>query len=136
MTLKRLRAFLDTERFDVVAISGVPEASVLLDEDKFDVIVIDGLLEEAASACRYLYNLACAPIALLFRSTEDNWQKLYSLDVDAYLPQESTRNELVGRLLALTRRRSNLHHTDGVDVHTPALWESDTGEESGSVRCT
>jgi DNA-binding response OmpR family regulator len=103
-TIKRLYASMDNDGIDLVGISGVSEAFARLEQENFDVILIDSLIEEVGVACRYICKLACAPIALLFREREANWQKLCMLEVDGFVPEDSGKKELVSRIKAISRR--------------------------------
>lgn len=111
MTIKRLNAWMDADGVDLVGLSGMSEAISRLQQERFDVILIDSLLEEAANACRCIFEMACAPIALIVREAEANWQKLCSWEVDAFVPEESGRVELLARIKAVSRRRNNSSQT-------------------------
>jgi DNA-binding response OmpR family regulator len=104
LTLKRLNACTVNNGVDIVGLSQTPEAIALLQSERFDVVLIDSLLEEAANACRYICDIACIPIAILVRETEANWQKLCSWEVDGFVPEESSKIELVARIKAISRR--------------------------------
>jgi DNA-binding response OmpR family regulator len=104
LTIKRLYASVDQEGIDLVGISGMSEAFARLEQERFDIILIDSLIEELGDACRYFCKMACTPIALLFRENEANWKILGSLEVDGFVPEGSSKNELVSRIRAISRR--------------------------------
>jgi DNA-binding response OmpR family regulator len=104
MTHLRLSTSLADNNVDLTCLSQTPEAILHLQQERYDIIIIDSLLEEAGYICQCLYSIAKAPIALLVRETEVNWQKLGSWEVDGFLPENSSQVELLARLKAIARR--------------------------------
>jgi DNA-binding response OmpR family regulator len=110
-TLKRLCAYDVDHNFDLTGLSNKNELIELAQRDHFDVILVDVLYDEASGICRQLTEMNCAPVALLVREAEVNWQDLCSWSVDGFVSDDSTKIEMVARLMALARRSRRLQVT-------------------------
>ena len=100
MMVRRLSASLARQGIEVVGT--VP----VLGEEGFDLVVVDSLEEEAETACRRIKQTRGVPVVLMVRGRQTDWDKLQSLDTDAYIPEGVSGAELAARLRAVVRRRS------------------------------
>ena len=98
--IRRLSASLAGRGIEVVRTMTVPKA------ESFDVAVVDSLVDEAEAACRCIKRVCGVPVVLIVRGRQTDWEKLQSLDTDAYIPEGASGAELAARLRAVVRR----HH--------------------------
>ncbi len=103
-TLNWLSASISGEELDLKTFLHANEVFECLRQEKFDLVLIDMLHEEAAEACTRFVELDRAPVALVIRETEVDWQKLCYWEVDGFISDAASKNEIVARILALIRR--------------------------------
>jgi len=101
---KRLISALAGSDFEMACPSEVLEAVTLLKRDKFDLVVVDSSAEEAEATCHRVNEAGNTPVVLMIVQKQRDWQRMQSLDVDGYIPQEVNGAELAARLKAVSRR--------------------------------
>lgn len=99
--IRRLSASLAGRGIEVVRTMTVPKA------ESFDVAVVDSLVDEAEAVCRCIKQVCGVPVVLIVRGRQTDWEKLQSLDTDAYIPEGASGAEVAARLRAVVRRH---HH--------------------------
>ena len=98
--IRRLSASLAKEEIEIVPAMLVPK------QGRFDLAVVDSSVEGAETVCRNIKQLWGIPVVLMVRGRQADWERLQSLDIDAYIPEEIGATELAARLRAVVRRRS------------------------------
>jgi DNA-binding response OmpR family regulator len=106
--LHRLTARLDHDEVSLIACSSTGEIPQILEQEHFDVVIIDDLFNDTEAICQNANQAGKTPVAVLFRKTETDWKKLRTLEVDGFFPDEAGRSELMARIRAVSRRRSQL----------------------------
>jgi DNA-binding response OmpR family regulator len=106
--LHRLTARLDQDEVSLKACSTTSEIPQILEQERFDVVIIDDLFNDTEAICQNANQAGKTPVAVLFRKTQTDWNKLRKLDVDGFFPDEAGRPELMARIRAFSRRRSQL----------------------------
>lgn len=103
-SLKSLLQSLNDQGVDLVCTPGIGEAVSCVQGERFDIILVDSLLDGAANTCRSMFETGVAPVALLVRDKEADWQSLCSWDVDGFVAEDSGKTEIVARIKAIARR--------------------------------
>jgi DNA-binding response OmpR family regulator len=106
--LHRLTARLDHDEVSLKSCSSTSEIPQILEQEHFDVVIIDDLFNDTEAICQNADQAGKTPVAVLFRKTQTDWKKLKTLDVDGFFPDEAGRPELMARIRAFSRRRSQL----------------------------
>ena len=96
--IQRLAASLAGEGIEVVQPMALPK------QESFDLAVVDGSVEDAEGACRHIKDIWGIPVVLIVREREADWQRLQSLDTNAYILEQVGAAELAARLRAVVRR--------------------------------
>ena len=107
MVTRRLSTALAGEGIKVVSASdGLDGMMALLKQDEFDLAVVDSSVEGSETVCHNIKQLWGIPVVLMVKGKQTDWEKLQSLDSDAYIPEGIGAAELAARLRAVVRRRS------------------------------
>jgi DNA-binding response OmpR family regulator len=94
--------------------SDIEEAIDTLRNQKYDVVLVDGYLADLESVC-YRISWQCGtPIALIINGTQADWTSLRSLDVDGFIPAESSNMEIAAYFNAIARRSCTQHESPHV----------------------
>jgi len=70
----------------------------------YDLAIIDMALKKAENVCSIIHNKFKIPIVLITRSMQTDWSYLDSLNASGYITDSFNKNELIGRLTAISRR--------------------------------
>ena len=98
--IQRLSTSLAKEEIEVVSTTRVPG------QERFDLAIVDSSVERAETICRNIKQLWGIPVVLMITGGQADWERLQSLDSDAYIPGEIGATELAARLRAVVRRQS------------------------------
>lgn len=99
--MRRLAASLAKEEIEVVSTIQAPR------QGRFDLAVVESSVEGAETVCRNIKQLWGIPVVLMVKGEQADWERLQSLDSDAYIPEGIGATELAARLRAVVRRRRN-----------------------------
>jgi len=108
---QRLATLMAWDGIEVVGTSNVPEAMILMGRNRVDIAVIDELVDESEFVCRCLSRLGNIPVVLTVSQGRVDWDRVQSLGVDGYIPEEGGNCEIMARLRAVVRRVARVEHS-------------------------
>jgi DNA-binding response OmpR family regulator len=94
----------------------IDQAIDILRNQKYDVVLIDGYLSDLESVCYRISWQYATPIALIINGTQADWASLRALDVDGFIPAESSNMEIAAYFNAIARRSCTQHERTHVLV--------------------
>jgi DNA-binding response OmpR family regulator len=106
--MQRIIACVSQGGINVSTVTDLHEAFIKIQNEAFDIILVDSLHDKAESFCQKFYDAFSIPIILLIDGDESSWPNFCSFKVDGFLSEESSNIELVARIKAFARRKTNL----------------------------
>jgi len=82
----------------------LPFALNLIKKKDFDFVIVDYLMNGSVDICDKICGLDHIPVVLMLREKEADWKRLYDIQVDGFLAEESSDSEIVARVISLYRR--------------------------------
>jgi len=107
-TAQKLTTSLNGKGFELTSLAKIPEVTAQLRQKIFDLVVVDSSVERAKAVCHSVDMLGHVPVMMMVRERRANWDKLDSLDVDGYLPNDAESILLAAQLQAVERRCSSI----------------------------
>lgn len=96
---------LEAQGIDAEVAQTLEEAAARIQEDKVRLAVVDESFVDSASACWQLRRQRIIPIVLLGASSEEQgWERVATVEADAYLSKRASLAEQVARIKAMLRR--------------------------------
>lgn len=108
MMLRRLAVRIDPAETCITGCSEALEAVNLLAKEQFDIVIIDSSFQDAENICRSITGITGAPVALMLREATADWKQIRNLGVDGFLPEEAGNAELMARIKACSRRKTDV----------------------------
>jgi DNA-binding response OmpR family regulator len=105
LMIRRLSSRIDAEKISITSCSKNSEAADWLARELFDMVIIDNQVENSDLICKEAAGAANGTVALMLREKAVDWNKMRSLNVDGYLPDEAGAAELMARIKAYSRRK-------------------------------
>lgn len=96
---------INNHNIELKSLSEIDDVVSNLIGGQYHIVIVDSLYDNADTACFKLCDMATVPVALLIRQSKVNWNRLYALNVDGYIFEESGKTELLARLKAIARRK-------------------------------
>jgi DNA-binding response OmpR family regulator len=87
-----------------VGLSELAQAMDLLEHEAIDIVVVNSQKEDAMECCKRLKESYDVAVALIVRAKTVNWREISYLTIDGFIPEDSSRDELIARLHAIYRR--------------------------------
>ncbi|MFZ3222823.1 MAG: two-component system response regulator OmpR [Rugosibacter sp.] len=116
-----LERYLSEQNFAVKAVADSLSMNRALERERFDLMVLDLMLpgEDGLAICRRLRGEKNDMPIIMLTAKGDEIERIVGLEMgaDDYLPKPFNPRELVARIHAVLRRRSNLH-TPGAPATT------------------
>ena len=104
VTRKIENALGHSEGINLVCESDIVEAVTRLRQQRFEMAVIDSHFEDLPVACYRINYMWNTPLALLTGKEESGWDNLRFLDIDGYVPADSSRTDLYAHFEEITMR--------------------------------
>ncbi|HSW58572.1 MAG TPA: response regulator [Dehalococcoidales bacterium] len=87
-------------------INNISEAVIALKKEKFDLTLIDGYMEELEHICTRITWQCRLPVILIINGQDTDWNLLRRLDVDGFIPDESSGSEAVAYFKSVIRSKN------------------------------
>jgi CheY-like chemotaxis protein len=102
VTRKIENALGHSEGISLICENDIVEAITRLRQQKFELAVIDSRFEDLAVACYRINHMWNVPLGLLTGKEESGWDNLRFLDIDGYVPADSSRTDLYAHFEEIT----------------------------------
>jgi DNA-binding response OmpR family regulator len=102
--IERVVRSLAGNDISVTTCFSIEDAVANLKRQKFDLALIDGYLDDLQNVCNRITWQYRTPLVLIVNGSQADWEILRSLDVDGFIPEESSNIELVAYFNAIARR--------------------------------
>jgi DNA-binding response OmpR family regulator len=102
--VRRLTDVMGRDEMNVVGISDEARALSLLDRERFDMVIVDSVFQASVDFCRNIAHLNRLPVAVMLQEKAADWQQLRELEVDGYLYDGAGKAEILARIKAVSRR--------------------------------
>ncbi len=101
---RRVTSSLVNSDIEVICRSEVSEAINLLKQEKFDLALVDGYIEDLETTCNRIIWFCRTPIVLVINGNHTDWSKLKSLEVDGFIPEETSNMEVMTYFQSIAHR--------------------------------
>ena len=105
-TNRRVADALSTNpEIEIICQTDTKEAANVLNREKYDMVLLDGYMRDVENIC-YRINWICrTPVALIIKGQQTDWNKLNSMDVEGFIPEEASHTEIMAHFQAIARRK-------------------------------
>jgi len=103
IVIQRIKAVLYKSGIEVYEISW-DSLSSRENGKHYDLAIVDMSAEKAEIACRIIGKTHNIPLILIIKQGQTDWAYLDSLNAAGFIPDTFSKNELIARLNAITRR--------------------------------
>jgi len=101
---ERLVDLLAQQGVDVMTVTNMSQVASVMQGGNVELVVLDPLAIEAEALSSCLRAVSAGPVVIALSNRQTDWERLQSLAIDGYLPEEAGNAEVLARMRAVIRR--------------------------------